>query len=63
VISQLPHHTGGLTPIALGLFHPSAAIRNATVDLIDRMQQYPVRRSSGTDRVGILDADVVFPRG
>jgi hypothetical protein len=42
LISLLPHHGGGLTPIALGLFHPSATVRNAVVDLIDRMQQYPV---------------------
>ena len=56
VISQLPHHNGGLTPIALGLFHPSVVVRNATVDLIDRMQQYPVRlhEISGTTRPGTL---------
>ncbi|KAG7553659.1 hypothetical protein FFLO_02944 [Filobasidium floriforme] len=42
LISQLPHHNGGLTPIALGLFHPSQSVRNAVLDLLDRMQQYPI---------------------
>lgn len=31
-------HLGGLMPIALGLFHRSDAVKNAVIDLLDRLQ-------------------------
>lgn len=38
LLAQLPAQLGGLTPIALGLFHRSDAAKNAVIDLLDRIQ-------------------------
>ncbi|EST05000.2 Arf3-interacting protein 1, N-terminal domain protein [Kalmanozyma brasiliensis GHG001] len=44
VLALLPPHTGGLLPLALGLFHPSPAARDAVVDFFLRLCRHPVGR-------------------
>ncbi|SPO26732.1 uncharacterized protein UTRI_04039_B [Ustilago trichophora] len=44
VLALLPPHTGGLLPLALGLFHPSQAARDAVVDFFLRLCRHPVGR-------------------
>ncbi|GAC99096.1 hypothetical protein PHSY_006694 [Pseudozyma hubeiensis SY62] len=44
VLALLPPHTGGLLPLALGLFHPSAAARDAVMDFLLRLCRHPVGR-------------------
>ncbi|KIS68689.1 uncharacterized protein UMAG_03261 [Mycosarcoma maydis] len=44
VLAMLPPHTGGLLPLALGLFHPSQAARDAVVDFFLRLCRHPVGR-------------------
>ncbi|ETS60005.1 hypothetical protein PaG_05996 [Moesziomyces aphidis] len=44
VLALLPPHTGGLLPIATGLFHPMQAVRDAVVDFLLRLCQHPVGR-------------------
>ncbi len=44
VLALLPPHTGGLLPLALGLFHPSQAARDAIVDFFLRLCRHPVGR-------------------
>ncbi|SJX63499.1 uncharacterized protein SRS1_14255 [Sporisorium reilianum f. sp. reilianum] len=44
VLALLPPHTGGLLPLALGLFHPSHAARDAVVDFLLRLCRHPVGR-------------------
>lgn len=44
VLALLPPHTGGLLPLALGLFHPSQAARDAVVDFFLRLCRHSVGR-------------------
>ncbi|CDR88476.1 uncharacterized protein SPSC_04303 [Sporisorium scitamineum] len=44
VLALLPPHTGGLLPLALGLFHPSPAAREAVVDFFLRLCRHSVGR-------------------
>lgn len=38
----MPVAQGGLTPLALGLFHPYKKVRFAVVDLFERIEEHPV---------------------
>ncbi|KAG0166931.1 hypothetical protein DFQ28_003399 [Apophysomyces sp. BC1034] len=40
-LSFLPQHQGGLTPLAMGLFHSSAVVRRYTVELFKRLENNP----------------------
>ncbi|KAF7728595.1 hypothetical protein EC973_005822 [Apophysomyces ossiformis] len=40
-LSFLPQHQGGLTPLAMGLFHSSASVRHYTVELFRRLENNP----------------------
>lgn len=44
LLALLPPHTGGLLPLALGLFHPNQAARDAVVDFFLRLCRHPVGR-------------------
>ncbi|KAJ1600348.1 hypothetical protein NDA14_006775 [Ustilago hordei] len=44
VLALLPPHTGGLLPLALGLFHPSQAARDSVVDFFLRLCRDSVGR-------------------
>lgn len=44
VLALLPPHTGGLLPLALGLFHPNPTARDALVDFFLRLCRHPVGR-------------------
>lgn len=44
LLAQLPAHWGGLVPLAAGLFHGNPVTRDATLELLDTIQDYPVRR-------------------
>lgn len=44
VLALLPPHTGGLLPLALGLFHPSQTARDAVVDFFLRLCRDSVGR-------------------
>ncbi|KAF9067495.1 docking domain of Afi1 for Arf3 in vesicle trafficking-domain-containing protein [Rhodocollybia butyracea] len=42
LLSYLFPHSGGLLPLAFGLFHQKESVRDATVDLFDQLRAYPV---------------------
>ncbi|KDN37377.1 spindle pole body interacting protein [Tilletiaria anomala UBC 951] len=42
LLSLLPSHSGGLTPLAFGVFHPSAAVRVSVLDLFTNIALHPV---------------------
>ncbi|KAF5381150.1 hypothetical protein D9757_009432 [Collybiopsis confluens] len=42
LLSYLTPHSGGLLPLAFGLFHQRESVRDATVDLFNRLRVYPV---------------------
>ncbi|KAK8858558.1 hypothetical protein IAR55_002787 [Kwoniella newhampshirensis] len=44
LLTHLPAHFGGLLPVANGLFHRWAGVRNNALELFTRLQQYPVGR-------------------
>ncbi|KAE8186789.1 hypothetical protein CF328_g7122, partial [Tilletia controversa] len=44
LLSHLPAHTGGLNPLAYGLYHPASAVRNAMVEFFSNMCSHPVAR-------------------
>jgi len=44
LLTFLPMHFGGLIPIANGLFHPQASVRNNTLELMCTIQAYAVGR-------------------
>lgn len=41
-LSYLMPHSGGLLPLAFGLFHQKESIRDQTVDLFNQLRAYPV---------------------
>lgn len=41
LLANLPPHSGGLLPVAFGLFHPSAAVRENTVDFLTMINAHP----------------------
>ncbi|KAF9159442.1 hypothetical protein DFQ26_006521 [Actinomortierella ambigua] len=43
-LSHLPLNQGGLFPIAYGLFHPLAAVRDDTTEFLNRLAQHPTGR-------------------
>lgn len=43
LLSHLPLHSGGLLPLAFGLFHPIPTVRDQTVDLFTTIRSYKVR--------------------
>ncbi|EIW66750.1 hypothetical protein TREMEDRAFT_45583 [Tremella mesenterica DSM 1558] len=46
LLTYLPLHLGGLIPIANGLFHRWAEVRDYTVELLITMQRYPIGRQA-----------------
>ncbi|WVQ78521.1 hypothetical protein IAT38_000607 [Cryptococcus sp. DSM 104549] len=44
LLTLLPPYSGGLIPIANGLFHSWLGVRENTIDLLITLQQYPVGR-------------------
>ncbi|KAE8212200.1 hypothetical protein CF327_g4122 [Tilletia walkeri] len=44
LLSHLPAHTGGLSPLAYGLYHPVPAVRNAMVEFFANLCTHPVAR-------------------
>ena len=48
----MPIGHGGLTSLALGLFHPYKKVRFAVADLLERIDTHPVRLSSSSLIVG-----------
>jgi hypothetical protein len=42
LLSALPVGHGGLTCLALGLFHPYKKVRFAVADLLERIDEHPV---------------------
>ncbi|KAI8583546.1 hypothetical protein K450DRAFT_182945 [Umbelopsis ramanniana AG] len=44
LLSYLPQNQGGLLPLGFGLFHPSAQVRNYTVEFFNRLDHHPVGR-------------------
>ncbi|CAD6967698.1 unnamed protein product, partial [Tilletia controversa] len=44
LLSDLPAHTGGLSPLAYGLYHPVPAVRNAMVEFFANLCTHPVAR-------------------
>ena len=40
-VSQLPPHSGGLYPIAVGLFHRQERVRRMVVQLMQRLEELP----------------------
>ncbi|ORX54605.1 spindle pole body interacting protein [Hesseltinella vesiculosa] len=45
-LSYLPQHHGGLSPLAVGLFHSSNIVRQYTVELFQRLNRNPVSAGS-----------------
>lgn len=43
VLAHTPMNRGGLTPLAVGLFHTNNEVKAATVDFFDTLQQFSVR--------------------
>jgi hypothetical protein len=46
LLSALPVSHGGLTPLAIGLFHPYEKVRISVADLLERINSHPVGPSS-----------------
>ncbi|PWZ00252.1 hypothetical protein BCV70DRAFT_206505 [Testicularia cyperi] len=44
LLALLPPHSGGLLPVALGLFHPVPAVRDAVVDFFLRLCRHSIGR-------------------
>lgn len=42
LLSALPVNHGGLTPLALGLFHPYQKVRLAVAELLHKVDEHPV---------------------
>ncbi|KAJ7571850.1 docking domain of Afi1 for Arf3 in vesicle trafficking-domain-containing protein [Mycena floridula] len=42
LLSYLLPHSGGLLQLGYGLFHQKESVRDATVDLFNRLRQYPI---------------------
>ncbi|KAJ3748768.1 mesa protein [Lentinula detonsa] len=42
LLSYLTPHSGGLLPLAFGLFHQREGVRDATIDLFNQLRAYPV---------------------
>ena len=42
-LSYLPENQGGLYPVAVGLFHTSELVRQAAVNVFQRIASFPVR--------------------
>ncbi|KAF5346342.1 hypothetical protein D9758_011477 [Tetrapyrgos nigripes] len=42
LLSHLTPHTGGLLPLGFGLLHQKESVREATVDLFNRLRTFPV---------------------
>ncbi|KIK69427.1 hypothetical protein GYMLUDRAFT_35486 [Collybiopsis luxurians FD-317 M1] len=42
LLSYFTPHSGGLLPLAFGLFHQRESVRDATVDLFNRLRAFPV---------------------
>ncbi|KAJ3838984.1 mesa protein [Lentinula raphanica] len=42
LLSYLTPHSGGLLPLAFGLFHQREGVRDATIDLFNHLRAYPV---------------------
>ncbi|KAK7448818.1 hypothetical protein VKT23_013548 [Stygiomarasmius scandens] len=42
LLSYLTPHTGGLLPLGFGLFHQKESVREATVELFNRLRAFPV---------------------
>ncbi|OLL21974.1 Protein mesA [Neolecta irregularis DAH-3] len=40
LLCSLPQHKGGLSPLALGLFHPDFNVRQAVVDILERLERH-----------------------
>lgn len=41
LLAHLPSHAGGLLPVAFGVFHPQASVRNSVVDLLTLLDAHP----------------------